>query len=82
MDKKRIREKVNAATYGAAALIGFENCVTKVEFYKGNDGYYIYKAGTEMMLEDMICHASSIDEIVQFMRGALWFKIHGREFEK
>lgn len=73
----KIREKINADSYGRGALLGFENCVTPVEFYKGSDGYYIYKANTRHMMEDMICHSQSVGGLIQFMQGALWFRLNG-----
>jgi len=73
----KIREKISTDSYGKGALIGFENCVTPVDFYKGSDGYYIYKANTKHMMEDMICHSQSVEGLIQFMQGALWFRLHG-----
>ena len=77
MRDMKIREKINANSYGRNALVGFENCITKVEFYKGTDGYYIYKANTKGFSEDMICHTQNIEGLVQFMQGALWFRLNG-----
>lgn len=77
MNNQRIRKKIEADNYGT--LIGFENCVTPVEFYKAPDGYYIYRANTEMTMEDMICHTKNIEGLVQFMQGALWYRLNGAE---
>ena len=78
MTEVRIREKIMENPYGKGALIGFENCVMPVEFFKGSDGYYIYKANTKHMLDDMICHSQNVEGLVQFMQGALWFRLNGK----
>ena len=43
MTETKIREKITSNPIGKGVLIGFENCVTPVSFYKAPDGYYIYK---------------------------------------
>ena len=78
MTETRIREKIMEKPYGKGALVGFENCVMPVEFFKGSDGYYIYKANTKHMLGDMICHSQNVEGLVQFMQGALWFRLNGK----
>ena len=76
MSNDKIREKINSDTYGRGALLGFENCVTPVAFYKGEDGFYIYKNNTQYMSQDIICHSKSIEGLIQFMQGALWFRLN------
>ena len=39
MTETKIREKILANPYGKGALVGFENCVMPVEFFKCSDGY-------------------------------------------
>ena len=78
MTEAKIREKIFANPYGKGALVGFENYIEPVEFFKGTDGYYIYKANTKHMLDDMICHSQNVEGLVQFMQGALWFRLNGK----
>ncbi len=79
MTETKIREKITNDPIGKGALIGFENCVTPVSFYKAPDGYYIYKAGRSMTFENMLCHSKNVEGLVQFMQGALWFRLNGKE---
>ena len=77
MTDAKIREKISKNQYGKGALIGFESCIMPVVFYKGTDGYYIYKANTNCMIEDVICHSQNVEGLVQFMQGALWYRLNG-----
>lgn len=79
MTETKIREKITSDPIGKGALIGFENCVTPVAFYKAPDGYYIYKAGRPMTFENMLCHSKNVEGLIQFMQGALWFRLNGKE---
>ena len=32
-----------------------------------------------MTFENMLCHSKNVEGLIQFMQGALWFRLNGKE---
>jgi len=81
MTNEKIREKIIATGYGKGTLVGFENCICEVEFYKNYSGYFMQKKGAKGFADDALCQFASkdINGLIMFMQGALWFRLHGKE---
>lgn len=83
MTDAQIRAKIEAVPEWKGTLIGFENCVCEVAFSKNYKWYGIRPKGTKGFVDDMFTTLgmTSIESLVAFMQGALWFRLHGKEFK-
>lgn len=84
MTSEQIRKKIQENPEWNGTLIGFENCICEVEFGKNYKWYSIRPKGTKGFMDDMFTTLgmTSIESLVAFMQGALWFRLHGKEFKK
>lgn len=78
----KIREKIERVPEWKGTLVGFETCMCEVEFSKNYYSYGIRPKGSKGFAADMFTtlQMKNLESVVAFMQGALWFRIHGKEF--
>lgn len=81
MTNEQIRKKIEANEQWKGTLIGFENCIAEVEFFKNYYSYGIQFKGAKGFYEDQLTtlQMKNLESVVLFMQGALWYRLHGKE---
>lgn len=81
MTNAQIRKKIESDPNWKGTLIGFENCICEVEFSKNYNYYGIRPKGTKGFMDDMLTTLpmTSVESLVCFMQGALYYRLHGGE---
>ena len=83
MTDEQIRRKIQADECWNKTLNAFEHLVCEVEFTKNSYSYGIMRKGAKGFYDDMFTtiQMKSVESLVLFMQGALWFRLHGKEFK-
>lgn len=81
MSNETIRKKIMEVEEWKGTLIGFENCICEVEFWKNSYSYGIQPKGAKGFYDEQLTtmRIKNIEGLVMFMQGALWFRLHGKE---
>lgn len=84
MNNEQIRARIMANPEWKGTLIGFENCVTEVEFHRNYKYYGIQPKGAKGFMDDQLTtlRMTSLESVVAFMQGALYFRLHGSNVPK
>ncbi len=84
MSNEQIRKKIESDECWSKTLKAFENLICEVEFTKSSYSYGIMRKGDKGFYDDMFTtiQMKNIESLVLFMQGALWFRLHGKEFKQ
>lgn len=83
MTNEQIRKKIEDCKDWAATLKAFEHLICEVELTKNSYSYGIMRKGAKGFYDDMFTtlQMRNVESLVLFMQGALWFRLHGKEFK-